>query len=282
MKKRRISWAITTHCNNVHPCEYCISQSNKYVKHPSLKDILLIADKINALGNWEIYINGGEPFSIPHFNDIIIPKLLKSDNEFFVTSNFSYNNDRYLDFVTIAQKQLQKLNLSYHYHLFPDYLQFANKVKNLISLGCPKENIIVSAVLHPNKLEQIKKLDIHLNEELGIYLYPQFIKIKNKDGSLSPYNYSDYQLNIISCFEKIKKQKSFPLNTSNMECWAGTDYLFVIPNGKSYRCQQYYHTKNDIGNIKCPNFKLLNQAAKCDFEYCSCGSAQEICIKNEM
>lgn len=270
------------HCNNMHPCEYCISQSNKTIKHPSLKDILLIADKINSLGSWEIYINGGEPFSVPRFIDTIIPKLLESDNDFFVTSNFSYSNDRYLDFVNIAQKQLQKLNLSYHYQLFPDYLQFANKIENLISLGCPRENIIVSAVLNPDKLEQIRNLDIHLNEKLGIYLYPQFMKIKNENGSVSLHNYNDYQLSIISCFEKIKKQRSFPLNTYNMECWAGTDYLFITPDGKSYRCQQYYYKENDIGNLKSSDFKLLNQAIKCDFEYCSCGSAQEICTKNEL
>ena len=66
-----------------------------------------------------------------------------------------------------------------------------------------------------------------------------------------------------------------------MECWAGTDYLFIVPDGKSYRCQQYYYQKKDIGNLKNPNFTLLNQAIKCDFEYCSCGSAQEVCVKKD-
>jgi radical SAM protein with 4Fe4S-binding SPASM domain len=55
-----VLWSVTQRCNLC--CQYCHASARKTAVDRSLKDIIIIADKLIAARPFEIVINGGEPF----------------------------------------------------------------------------------------------------------------------------------------------------------------------------------------------------------------------------
>lgn len=272
-----ISWAITEGCNATPPCHYCIAKVKPLNKnnHPNEENIINIVNGINRLSPSKIFINGGEPFAVPNFLNEVVLGLTQKDNNLFITSNFISPIEDYVKLFELAKGNLIALNLSYHLHLFPNYSHFVNKIQRLVDIIGDKSKIIVSTVLTPTALETIVKLEAELKTKLGIEIYPQYYKVHNESGQREYYHYTASQNEIVDIFSE-RKKRSYPMETKNRECQAGRKYVFIDSMGSVFRCQMYSEkgTNNNIGNIMEDSFKLVKEAIKCDFDYCSCGSAQ--------
>jgi len=270
-----ISWAITNGCNAHQLCDYCIAKVEHRTKniHPPEETLKNIVNGINRLNPNNIYINGGEPFAVKGFVSEVVSNLIANNHRLFVTSNFLAKIDDYIQYLEIAGENLISLNLSYHKSLFSDYLVFINKLERLIAKNRNNNKILVSAVLHPSYLDEIRALDIELNKRFQIKIYPQYLKIHDEYGLRKIYKYSEEQTLIIKSFID-RKFNWVPFSTRNAECLAGKKYIFINCNGEVFRCQSYFEKNKLMGIISNPDFKLLEQSEKCEFDYCSCGSAQ--------
>ncbi len=280
-----VSWVITKDCNAVPVCWYCITKMGTDAGQGIIpfKTIELIAKKIGKLSGCKIFINGGEPFIIPSFSELIVPHLIVNKNLLFVTSNFLNPINDYLAFIDLFYDSIYKLNLSYHAHLFLSPDVFLNKLDQLIISKKNEEKIQVSGLLMPGKLEELAYLDKRVKQRYNISLYPQHLKLYDiKSNIRLPYNYSEEQQAYID--EKFgykrKKERGYPVGSKGVKCSAGTKYLFIMDNGDVYPCQMSYYEKpyNPICNLVDSEMHFFDNTITCGFDYCGCGSAQNLAI----
>ena len=256
-----IDFIITQKCNQ--NCIYC-SQSKpeqKEKNHASSETIDNFLNFIKTLDkDFEITITGGEAILHPRFFEII-EKLSNQNFKINLISNFSFKLETYHKIFNLAQKNLNRLDISLHLDEITNFDFTLEKLEQFLK---DKPNYIKTVILIPifkltnEKEEKIKKI-ITLAEKYQTKTDFQHVRILNK--------YIKYTKKEEKYFiNKPAKTKSYA-----HYCKAGQYSAVIYEDGSVYRCySSRFKIKNYLGNIKNKNFRLNTKAQICTQKYCTC------------
>lgn len=249
-------WDLCHRCN--FRCPYC----GIWRDHPE-SDVILapaewekIWDRIYALyGRCKLFVSGGEPSVYPEFAELI--KVLSKKHLPEICTNLSWDIS-----ALVPGLSPEQLRIAPTFH--PSFADFEEFFRKAVAIKDYLPDAQVYYVAYPNQIKDMPQRAARFAEH-GIKLIPQPLRgegymINSEEEkriieSLSPYSGSDklqYQLQNLSPKGRL--------------CRAGKDYAVLRVDGSVDRCSQY--TDGCVGRIKDPAFKLFNEPAVCQKEYC--------------
>ncbi len=257
----RLTWLIHYYCN--YRCPYCfyyegcgweILKAHNVYLSPSewLKHWQRFYAKY---GRFAILITGGEPFTYPHFIEIV-----RELSTIHFPINISSNASGELElFIKLVNPEKVSISLSFH-PAFDDLDNFIKKVGLLRDNGF---NGCINLLAYPPYLKDIpyyiSKFD-GIGEKLKIIPFRGIFAQKAYPWSYSENNLDTMGINA-DWFDKIRKKGKY--------CQAGEKTAMLLPDGYVVRCGQLFY-KFVLGNFFDVNFRLLDNSIPCEIELCPC------------
>lgn len=275
------SWDIHHSCN--YRCPYCwfygkwdeIKKNNIY---PGLKRLVQIWKCIyDKYGCVQIQINGGEPFTYPDFNGLIIE--ISKMHKVGITTNSSG------DIKSIVEKA-NKTNINFGMSFHPLFVDLNTFLEKAV---IAKESGIAANVLFLAWPPQIQRIFDYKRtfEEYGINftVLTFWGKYNGKDY---PQGYSDEERKILSSVlgtraESGEKFQLTPKITRGKFCRAGQTYALIHPNGNVYRCGggNWKVQHEPFSSIFAKDFQLLSEPLPCDSDECPCNEWSFLLVDNQ-
>ena len=278
-----VQWKITWFCN--YKCSYCV---NEKIKHDlgEAKSVNLILKNIKKKfdGNWEFVLSGGEPFLHNDFFKIV-KELVKLGHRVSVVTNFSASPLKITRFLKLTGDKCGSIFASLHleYATPDDFFKKISIIEKLFSKQVLRNHLFITSLATNKTIPRLEKIKKKFFEK-GYQFYVQPYRYPGRMF----FSYSDKQKNIIERISKkynlrpFQKRSEFVgtygLNLSKIsfkgqKCWAGCYHFCMLPNGDAFRCFSYIKRKMGyLGNILRKDFKLLEDATKCQLKFCYCPS----------
>jgi MoaA/NifB/PqqE/SkfB family radical SAM enzyme len=263
-----MSWVMNQRCN--FTCEYCFyTKEYLAVENPKVGKYSPqhIAEKFNKTGQeWYIYLNGGEPFLYPKFNELC--EELTQKHYISINSNISTSNC--IDFADrIDPKKVYSIEASLHIEEREQRNGLKRYLKNFLNFQEKGFPIQVVYVTYPDLFDRIED-DIHMLKSEGI----KIINLKVFRGYYKlkyyPQSYTEHQREIIEKHALDKNEINIleeSLSYFGKKCGAGYDFFLMDPEGDVRRCSS---SAKSYGNFFEGTFKIDKQARACPFLQCSC------------
>jgi MoaA/NifB/PqqE/SkfB family radical SAM enzyme len=210
-----------------------------------------------------IDISGGEPFLYPDLIELInkIPNKIwvgLTTNGVMLTS----------DFLNIKEDRARRMNITASLHLdalgeIPDY--FEGRVGELIKSGFMVTVNFVAYKKQVHKIPEVQKLC----ERIGAICHIE----PHIDYSKRDFSVGEIPADIVFSFDRetfsnLKKTENRKIPSN---CWIGTSYLWITPNGDIFQCLGYFLSdKPRIGNIFEKKIdRIPEKPTMCDV-FCAC------------
>jgi len=238
---------------NLH-CEYCYLQTGVFreekLSHsvpPSTHDYNDWLDGLlwleNEFGRIEtVDISGGEPFLYPYIIKLInrIPERMWVG----LTTNTFVAKDKIIE---ISTERRKRMNVVASLHLTDDLEinpAFVENVKYIRKAGF---NVIVNFVAYKRQAHKIPEVRDICNK-LGVFLHIE----PHIDYSKRQFSLGEIGEEVLSALDTETRSNLSKIQERKIpsECWIGTSYLWVVPNGDIFQCLGYFLSgKSRIGNI---------------------------------
>lgn len=270
------TWDIHYACN--YRCEYCffskrwdeVAKENRY---PPLDDLKRVWGGLFAdYGAGHIHFSGGEPFTYPHFMDLVAHLIQEYTVEF--DTNLSFDLAEF-----IAKIRPGKVKFATAFHpSFANIDAYFRKVELLRKEGF---DMGVNYVAYPKQLERMKEYkSLFEKNNISFTIMPFRGEY---EARAYPAGYTEQEKDLIRACDtnltiSAKMLEWYGGNKFSRQgkvCRMGQMYTKIHPNGDAYRCC-YIQDKNRLGNIIEGTFALLDEAKPCVNPECSCWTAMVI------
>lgn len=259
-----VDWKLTNSCN--FNCVYCINDAHTQ-RTPKEIDIDKTVKRLNKFNKtFLINLNGGEPFLIPNFTELVYELTKKH----FVTinTNLSLRKECEKFLEVIDPKRVPQIVFSTHVlereRRNETLLDLCKLVKKFQKKGF---NMVGNYVLYPPLLKRLKE-DINSFNKRGIPINlglfrgnfkGRYYPICNK---LLTYNKEEIFLinNIDPTRLKIKK-------AMNIKCNAGSTAFWIDDKLEVFPC---YFINKKIGDLFDEEWDTFSKVIRCPQEYCFC------------
>ncbi len=259
LSKIRFTWNIVYNCN--YRCSYCFFEG-KWEEY-SKRNIYLSVDRwmeywsriYEKYGCCYILITGGEPFTYPHFIDLIV-RLSQMHYPINISSNASRDLE---EFVLRVDPSRVSLSISFQ----PEFEKLDNFLNKAKFLRENKFDGCINFVAYPPYIKDIKYYKERF-KEIGeaLKIIPFWGKYKEIEY---PEGYSQEEKELIGIDNMWEKK----IRKRGALCIAGQKTALIFPDGKVARCGQIGE-EMVIGNFFSPEFQLLNKPLPCIAEACPC------------
>ncbi len=273
-------WDITNLCNL--KCEYCFYTEEYSSKaHPDVGkyDPEYIAECFNGTGKtWLLYLNGGEPFLYPHFDELL--KILCRNHYISLNTNLTTHN--LFEFVNnIPVERIRMINASFHVTELEKRKNGIEKfIENFLLLQHAGFNIILSYITYPPFFSRIEK---DLNELKSKGLKNVGVKpfIGPYNGKFYPEAYTNEEKTLI------RKNSLIPIEIEVSEnkvsfygryCSSGQTSFFMDCSGNIFRCASL---KRRYGNLFSGKYSVDKFVKPCPIKMCGCPWAAVIGLKDK-
>ena len=220
-------------------------------------------------GNCQLRITAGEPFTYPHFVDVIAAITQWHDVQ--VTTNGS-RSDAIQEFVYKVNPAHAELDCTFH-PLNTDFDLFLN---NVLLLRRYKFTANVCYLAYPAQLQDMSEYKKRFAER-GVHMNLAMYWGKYQDRDY-PFAYSPEERKLIK--EVIgtdvgpETVNLDPIPVRGKICGAGQRYAVVQADGKVYRCGQLCYEDQAIAFIFDKDVKFLETGQPCPVDYCRCKEFQ--------
>ncbi len=252
-----ITWCITNRCNLL--CKYCSVSASKEKTDLSVKELLLIAEKISSIEPRAITISGGEPLVNKHFTEII--KLIRStyNGVLSLMTNGTLINERNVKTI-VHDFDIINLSLNGYNEETCSLIRgkgVFNKVIDAIKLLQHQGKIKICLSMVETKQNHGHREDfIKLCNDLGVdYIFRKYENIgRGKLNETMLKNDTTYEQHS-ECNKNnyVEKRKISPIVFS---CKAAITEFLVDAKGGVFPCALLFDDEFNMGNIlRIDNFK---------------------------
>jgi len=280
-----VTLRFSERCN--YTCEYCHYHDNSIPFYDHQHHIQLIDNLFTILKNKSkifVYLHGGEPTIIPHFEKLI-DHILSYDNvhEIIIQTNCSKNIDWFKQFIgyekiTFAISYQHHMNRSKPFQHFKEKALFLFENNLLYQINFSLENMFVDEII--SIIKNLNEFDgyliynyINTNPELYKEVHDIIEKTHFEDKEYAVkltfdnnevITYDNYNNIRVDGHDKFK----------NYTCTAGNKNLVIQPNGDVYYCLSHEHAGNPICNMiddpETLNVVVNRNIILCNFNKCVC------------
>jgi MoaA/NifB/PqqE/SkfB family radical SAM enzyme len=268
-------WHLTSFCNL--QCSFCgfskLNRNTKYIQEEvafTLKNLDKFKNAFRELpGTWEFFIGGGEPFVFPHFLEIV-RDIVGMRHGISVATNFTAPLDTLKAFCNIVGKKICLFLASYkaEVHGFTEFLHNAIQINSsvkgnggLFSVGAVATKKDTDSLFKAGKIFNENGIEFALQVERIAGVYRKYSQ-SEKEKIL--YFGRGYGLDDTMRFR-------------GKVCFAGINYLILIPGGDVYRCHSAIGNPTRegsyLGNMISDTFTPLKHPLKCNYDFCNCVNA---------
>jgi hypothetical protein len=260
-----VSWNMNTTCN--YRCSYC-TQRFMDDRGRWARDVPRFINAFQELpGRWEVKLSGGEPFTHPHF-DNVVAALSQRGFLVSVVTNFHSPRDELDRFMDAAGPNLGIISCSLHLEYvaggaaIQDFIGRALHVQRRLPPGA---TLCVTCVATRSALPTLPGLA----QAFGSAGITFKVQPEKQDGDVIAYSEGEHhqllQLGghngtgmVAACFE-------------GRPCWAGSRYFILDDRGNAFRCYPARRRRMEsLGNLLDGTFHLMSGANPCVYNYCNC------------
>lgn len=262
------TWDIHYKCN--YYCTYCFlhfepETANIETVYLEPKQWIKIWDDVyKRYGSCQISVTGGEPFTYPHFMDLIFE--LQKLHTFEFSTNFSWDAD---EFMSKVRPDRIRINSSFH----PEFIEIEDFTKKLLLLRKNNYQVSITVVAYPPFLEDISGYKAKFEEKgFSLIIFPYRGPYQDKKY---PEGYTDFEKDLLKRLgasvgsEANKELYEVWVNKKETQerltvCRMGQEYAKIIPNGNAFRCCAAVHKDwGGLGNIIDGSFNLSTEPLIC-------------------
>ncbi len=257
--KVRFTWNTHWGCN--FRCSYCFFSGRweEYAPRNVYKSAEVWERRWLAMkelyGRCYLVVNGGEPFTYPEFDNIIL-RVSRDHWPINITTNLSRDLS---SFTSAADPRKISLSVSFHpeYHDIEEFIPALSRLRDKGFQGC--NNIVA----YPPLLEKLPGW-LKSFEEAG---HPLKINpfIGEYGGRGYPESFSPEEKKVMGMDEGWAGRKK----RRSRGCAAGCCSALILPDGSVTRCGQA-GDRAIFGNFFDADFRLLPAPAPCEDEFCPC------------
>lgn len=255
----RFTWNTHWGCN--YRCDYCFFSGRweDYAPRNVYKSPAEWAGRWQAMhglyGRCYLVVNGGEPFTYPGFEEIIL-NASRVHWPINITTNLSKDLS---SFTAAADPRKISLSVSFHpqYHDADKFIRTLSALRAKGFHGC--NNIVAYPPFMdklPGWLAQFEAAGhpLKINPFIGEY-----------QGRRYPDSFTPQERKLMGMGDNWAEQKK----RKRAECGAGCCSALILPDGSVTRCGQA-GDRAVFGNFFDKDFKLLPAPAPCEDEFCPC------------
>lgn len=262
------TWDIHYKCN--YYCTYCFlhfepeTANIEAVYLSPERWIKIWEDIYKRHGPCQIAVTGGEPFTYPHFIDLI--SELQKLHTFEFSTNLSWDID---EFISKVRPERVIINSSYH----PEYINLEDFTSKLWLLKKNNYQLSITVVAYPPFLNDILGYKAKFTSEgFSLNIFPYRGPYQ---GKKYPEGYTDLEKDLLKklgmSVESERNKKLYETWVDKKEaqaqepvCRMGQQYAKIIPDGEAYRCCAAVHKDwGCLGNIINGSFNLNLEPSAC-------------------
>lgn len=283
----QVEWFVGKRCN--YDCSYCHDLNHdNFSPHTDIKyTIKTISKMIEKFDNkLKINFTGGEPTVHPDFE-----KLCEFMSDKDIDVSMTTNGSRLAHYYINIYPSFNHITFSQHFEHAKNEI-FLPKMK-LINESRGKRGMQVQVMYHAEHEDSVIESIEYYKKNNIPYTIRRIRPTKNHKYPIqTALKYSDDQLNTLREYQKTNTGKSLEVTADNTSyslhanelnglapkerpylnfygwmCWAGVNFIRIHEN-LVYRCWGEIH--KPIGDIRDPNFTLLDSPAPCIANKCAC------------
>lgn len=262
------TWDIHYLCN--YYCTYCFlhfesETANIAVVYLQPQEWIKIWEGIyKRYGACQISITGGEPFTYPHFIDLI--SKLEELHTFEFSTNLSWDMD---EFMTKIRPDRVRINSSFH----PEFVDIKDFINILLLLRKNNYQLSITVVAYPPFLKDIFGYKAKFEEAgFNLIVFPYRGPYQDKKY---PQGYTDFEKDMLkSLGSSVDSEANKELYSAWVDkketpqdaavCRMGQMYAKITPDGRTYRCCAAVHKDwGCLGNIIDDSFNLMKEPSVC-------------------
>ncbi|MBX7219901.1 MAG: radical SAM protein [Blastocatellia bacterium] len=260
-----ITWNINTTCN--YRCGYCTQRFLDNRTRWAQDTAAFLQAFARLPGKWEIKLSGGEPFLHPTLLEIV-SGLARMGHFVSVVTNFSASEERLLDFLQAASRQLRVFSASLHL----EYIDTEAKLEQFMAKGLFVQNQLppggsfnVTCVATQTVLPQLAGLQQRF-AEAGLRL-----KVQPEKQGRDVISYTAEEATQLTMLGGHNGLGTISHHFANRPCWAGAKSFTLDDLGNAWRCYPARRYRAQyLGNFLTDSFQLAQGPSPCLYQYCNC------------